>query len=296
MTELKNKVNNIVAGTSKYIKSEDEIRKSLQAEPVDGQTKRVTGQLTKATSIVAGKQSILTTEFTEESLSGYIKTNFHGELSKSVSKLIDTSLQNLVEERLELVNKRLNKTDIGKTYEKVQDIYTKIYESDVLLIDMKEKYTKSLSNKLSGSVSNSIKKFTSNKWVSLFVDGSQLSNDVTNSINSMVSTTIDQICSNQFIVDTTRQIKDTVTTLKKSATNYLNTQFKNEIAYGKKLKSAIKDRIQLYEAKKAEYLKKVTTYINDLRQKISSYLTKITTMVTEALTSAVKNLVSGIKL
>ena len=31
-----------------------------------------------------------------------------------------------------------------------------------------------------------------------------------------------------------------------------------EIAYGKKLKSAIKDRIQLYEAKKAEYLKKVT--------------------------------------
>ena len=69
---------------------------------------------------------------------------------------------------------------------------------------------------------------------------------------------------NQLIVDTTRQIKDTVTTLKKSATNYLNTQFKNEIAYGKKLKSAIKDRIQLYEAKKAElnelscmYLKKI---------------------------------------
>lgn len=296
MTELKNKVNTIVAASSKYIKSEEEIKKGLSTELVAGQTKIVNGQLKKVTSIVSGKNAILTTEFTEESLSGYIRTNFHGELSKSVSKLIDNSLQNLVEERLDLVNKRLKKTDIGKTYEKAQDIYKKIYESDVLLIDMKEKYTKSLSNKLSGSVSNSIKKFTSNKWVSLFVDGSQLSNDVTNSINSMVATTIDQICSNQLIVDTTRQIKDTVTTLKKSATNYLNTQLKNEIAYGKKLKSAIKDRIQLYEAKKAEYLKKVTTYINELRQKISSYLSKVTSMVTEALTSAVKNLVSGIKL
>ena len=289
MTALKNKVNEIVTGSGKLLKSEEEIKKKVSAGFIDN-------QYIKATSIVQSKQKLLIEEFTEESLAGYINTNFHVQLSDSVSKLIDTSLQSLVEERLELANKKLSDMDIGETYQKAQDIYEKIYESDVLLVDMKEKYTKSLSEKISGSVSSSINRFASNKWVSSFVDGSKLSNDVAGSINTMVATTIEQICSNQLIMDTSRQIKDTVITLKRSATDYLNTKFKNEMDYGRKLKSAIKNRIKLYEAEKAEYLKKVTTYINDLRQKINSYLSKVTTMVTEALTSAVKNLVSGIKL
>ena len=296
---LKDETNNIAINAKPYIRSDEEIQKNLYnelaADKVNQANNAYNNASNRATSLLLKPGQSGNTTFTEQDLAGYIRSNFHNELSDSVSKLIDNSMQSLVEERLDIVNKKLKKTEIGGIYEKATNIYNQIYKSDVLLMDMKSKYTKSLQGKLSGSVSNSINKFTSNKWVGMFIDGSKLSADITSSINTMVAETINAICSNQLIVDTTREIKDTVTALKKSATSYLETQFKDQIDYGKKLKSAVKDKIALYEAKKAEYLQKITSYITDLRNKISNYLTKLTTAITAKLTEAVRSLVSGIK-
>ena len=253
-------------------------------------------QLKKITSITE-KTQIKTTgdSVTKQDITNFVKVNFTGEISTSVIKLIDKSADDIVKEQLGAIGKKLDDTAIGERYNKAKAIYNDIYKSDELLANMRAKYTKSMTSSIENIVNKQMNKFTSNKWIGKIMANSQLGSQITKSINSMVTSAINQLLSNQLIKGVTDSVKNTVTAMKKKATNYLKETFSSQYEYANKLKQAVKDKIKLYEEAKAKYIKQVTEYITKLRNEVNAYIKRVTQTIADSLQSSIKGLTSGIK-
>lgn len=251
----------------------------------------------KATSIIKKSASKYTNNnpITAIDLSNYISTNYTGEISKSVTKLIDKSVDEMVKEELDLVNKRIDSSNIGEEYYKIKNTYSKIYNSEKLMAGMREKYTASMTKSVESIVNKQTKKLTNNRLLGKILVDSKLSEKITGQINSMVVSAINQMCSDEIIKGVTEPVKKTVTDMKKKAKSYLKTNLKSEIEYANKLKTAVQDKIKVFEEQRKKLIDSAIAYATKLKNMVSDYIKEATTAITESLQSAVKGMAGSIK-
>lgn len=253
-------------------------------------------ELKKVTSIIEKTPLNNSSDnITQQDITNFVKVNFTGDIATSVNKLIDKSADEIVKEQIGNLSNQLDNTEISKKYNEAKIAYEYIYKSDELLATMRAKYTKSMTSSIENIVDKQVNKFTSNKWVSKILGNSQFGKQITNSINSMVTTAINQLLSDQLIKGVTDSVKNTITEMKKKATNYLKENFSSQYEYGLKLKQAVKDKIKLYEEAKANYIKQVTEYVTKLKNEVSAYIKRITQTIADSLQSAIQGITSGIK-
>lgn len=230
-------------------------------------------------------------------LTAFVKTNFQGQLGDSVSLLINKSIDQIVEDQIGLKTKDLIKSDAGLLYQEGKAVYEKILKSEQTISHMRDTYTKGITDGVTNSVNKTLDKL-GNKGVGgavrNFLVQTQLAQAVTDSINLMVTSTIKALVNDQMIKNVSKQMIDTVKSIKKQCIGTLKNTFKNQLEYAKKLKTAIQDKFKAFEEAKAKFLKKITDVINDINQKISAYLTKVTQMITEKLTSLVAGALGGL--
>ena len=279
MSELTKAVQNIAQEANR---SKDAVAKNLSS---------------KATSIIKKSTSKYTDNnpITSIDLSNYILTNYTGEISKSVTKLIDKSVDEIVKEELDLVNRRIDSSNIGEEYSQIKSTYSKIYNSDKLMAGMREKYTASMTKSIESIVNKQTKKLTNNKLLGKILVDSKLSEKITGQINSMVVSAINQMCSDEIIKGVTEPVKKTVTDMKKKAKSYLETNLKSEIEYANKLKTAVQDKIKVFEEQRKKLIDSAIAYATKLKNMVSDYIKKVTTAISESLQSAVKGMAGSIK-
>ena len=251
----------------------------------------------KATSIIKKSASKHTNNnpIITSDLSNYISTNYTGEISKSVIKLIDKSVDEIVKDELNLVNRKIDSSNIGEEYEKIKNTYSKIYNSDKLMAGMREKYTAAMTKNVENIVNRQTKNLTNNRILGKILADSKISEKITGQINSMVVSAINQICSDELIKGVPEPVKKAVTDMKKKAKNYLETNLKSEIAYANKLKTAIQDKIKVFDEQRKKLIESVTAYATKLKNMVSEYIKKVTTALSESLQSAVKGMAGSIK-
>lgn len=251
----------------------------------------------KATSIIKKSASKYTNNnpITASDLSNYISTNYTGEISKSVTKLIDKSVDDIVKEELNLVNRKIDSSNVGEEYAKIKSTYSKIYNSDKLMAGMREKYTTAMTKNVENIVNKQTKKLTNNRILGKILADSKLSEKITGQINSMVVSAINQMCSDELIKGVTEPVKKAVIDIKKKAKSYLETNLKSEIAYANKLKTAIQDKIKVFDEQRKKLIESVTAYATKLKNMVNEYIKKVTTALSESLQSAIKGAAGSIK-
>lgn len=297
--KLSDEVSKIYTSTIKQsdlTKTTEKIKEEITSATNTQINKITQEQLKKVTSIIEKTPLNNSSDnITQQDITNFVKVNFTGDIATSVNKLIDKSADEIVKEQIGNLSSQLDDTEIGKKYSEAKLAYEYIYKSDELLATMRAKYTKSMTSSIENIVDKQMNKFTSNKWVGKILGNSQLGKQITNSINSMVTTAINQLLSDQLIKGVTNSVKNTVTEMKKKATNYLKENFSSQYEYGLKLKQAVKDKIKLYEEAKAKYIKQVTEYITKLKNEVSAYIKRITQTIADSLQSAIQGITSSIK-
>ena len=230
-------------------------------------------------------------------LTAFVKTNFQGQLGDSVSLLINKSVDQIVEDQIGLKTKDLAKSDVGLLYQEGKAVYEKILKSEQTMGQMRDAYTKGITDGVTNSVNSTLDKLGNKGMggiVRNFLVQTQLAKAVTDSINLMVTSTIKAIVNDQMIKNVSKQMIDTVKSIKKKSLDTLKKTFKNQLEYANKLKTAIKDKFKKFEEAKAKFLKKITEAVNEINKKINEYLTKVTKAITEKLTSLVTGAIGGL--
>ena len=83
--------------------------------------------------------------------------------------------------------------------------------------------------------------------------------------------------------------------MKKKAKSYLETNLKSEIEYANKLKTAVQDKIKVFEEQRKKLIDSAIAYATKLKNMVSDYIKKVTTAISESLQSAVKGIAGSIK-
>ena len=211
-------------------------------------------------------------DFVLDMRTAYDAPNFTIEINKIIDKQIDTLVLSKVRE----ARKKYNDSSLNSAIQTANAYYKKILNSEKLLTDMRNDYTKAITKSVGNSIENKFNKLDKKlgKYGRLILPASMLGKNISNFVTGTIAGIIEAIVSNQAIAKVSSDIINTVNRLKKSAMDQVTKTFKNQIDYGKKLKKAVEDQIARYKKLKDHYIAQAQAYVTKLQNAILDQVMK----------------------
>ena len=198
------------------------------------------------------------------------------DMGKIVNQLIDNQIDSMVKDQVKKARAAYNDSSINRAMETAEAYYKKALNSEKLLSEMRDDYTKALNKSISNKITSAFDKLAiGGKWGQLILPTSLIGKQVANVITSSVQLLINSVAGHKVIANVSKDIVDTVNRLKKAATDQFKNAFSNQIDYAKKLKKAIVDKIEMYNKLKEKYIAKMQAYVNKLQQAITDQIKRI---------------------
>ena len=198
------------------------------------------------------------------------------DMGKIVNQLIDNQIDSMVKDQVKKARAAYNDSSINCAMETAEAYYKKALNSEKLLSEMRDDYTKALNKSISNKITSAFDKLAiGGKWGQLILPTSLIGKQVANVITSSVQLLINSVAGNKVIANVSKDIVDTVNRLKKAATDQFKNAFSSQINYAKKLKKAIVDKIEMYNKLKEKYIAKMQAYVNKLQQAITDQIKRI---------------------
>lgn len=269
--KLKNSVDN---ATIKNIK-----------KTVEDETKDVSENLEKTTEAVKkeAKDTIMsaTKELDKEiqniNINAQVKEQIENiNVNKIVTELIDNQVDSIVKDQVKKARSVYNDSSISTAINTAEAYYSKILNSEKLMSDMRDDYTNAINKQISKKIIGVFDNLNiGGKWGQKILPASLIGKQISNVVTASIQTLINSVASNKAIAKVSKDIVDTVNRLKKAAAEKIKDTFTSQIAYAKKLKKAIEDKIDLFNKKKDEYIKKMQAYVDKLQTAITEQIAKI---------------------
>ena len=221
-----------------------------------------------------------------------IRKRFNGhEVQDMVTNLIDKQIEDIVSKEVKKAKKLYNSSNINEALANAQSYYNKILSSEKILTDMKTDYTEVLSKKINGSINDKlldIQNSIGGKWGRKILGNSKIASKITNFVNREVKIVIDAIITDKTIANVSQDIINTVNRLKKASEDQLKKTFSGAIAYSKKVRKAVQDKIKEFNELKKKYIEKMQAEVDRLKNIISEEVKKIEDAVISEISKVIK--------
>lgn len=237
-------------------------------------------------AVSAGKQTL--DIITKDSLLAF---NF-GDISLAVNDLIDKSVDDIVTDELRKI--RFNTfvdSSLGDALGTAEIYYKKILNSQHIMTSMRNNYTSALTKNINNVINDKLNDLTGalgGKYARKILARSKLASVLTNVVNTQVSGVINAIINDKMIADVSNDIITTVNKLKSSAEQQIQTTFKNEIAYYKKIEKSVQDQIQKFEQQKQIYQQKLQAEVQRLKDAINAEIKKVEKAIVNEISKVIK--------
>ena len=252
----------------------------------------VDSTLKKATGTTKDYVKNITSQVESVNIGDMIKQSFKAtDIAFMVNDLVDKSVEKMVADEVKKARADFNTSDIGSALATAESYYKKVLNSEYLLTSMRNDWTKSLTKSINSKVNSqllSLQKSIGGDIGRKLLAKSKLSSTLTKAISAEVSAAINTIVSNKAIATVSQDIVNTVTTMQKKMQDQLNTQFKDQIAYYKKIEKAVQDKIELFNKEKAKYEERLKSEVTKLQNKINAEVKKIEQAVVNEISKVVK--------
>ena len=209
-------------------------------------------------------------------------------LKKSVDKMIQDEIK---KGRLSLQTSKL-----GSTYATARAYYKKLYDGSFKMTQLRNKTAENISKSISQRINDKVARWQNGlpTWQKRVLANSKLMSSLTSIVKQETRNCIEAIFSDSVI----KNVNDALIKNLKKTKNWINEQikknFSSQIAYLKKLRSAIQDKIKLYTEMKKKFEKRIATMLNQFKEKLASALKDFTSKMVDSLKGSVK--ISGIKI
>lgn len=208
-----------------------------------------------------------------------------------VNDLLDDSIEDIVAEQIKKARNVYNDSSINFALSTAEAYYTKILNSQVIMTQMRNDYTKVLQKKASGLVNDKLydlQEKMGEKWAGKLLGKTKIASTIDNVINTEISNCINAIINDKMIADVSSDIINTVNRIYESSQSQLENQFKNEIAYYQKIEKSIKDKVELFEKEKKKYEQKMAEEVARLQKAIADQIKKIEDIVISEISKVIK--------
>lgn len=220
-----------------------------------------------------------------------------------VNDLLDKSIEDIVDEQVRKARNVYDDSSINFALSTAEAYYTKILNSQIIMTDMRDDYTKVLQKKATGLVNDKISDLQEKmggKWAGKLLGKTKIASTIDNVINTEIANCVNAIINDKMIADVSADIINTVNKVYESSQKQLETQFKDEIAYYQKIEKAIQDKVELFEKEKQKYEQKMAEEVARLQNAINDQIKKIENAVISEISKVIKidagSIVGGIGL
>lgn len=301
MTQLNKSVEAIVTKTgSELNKAKDKYTEKLKNKTTKKVEKSAEKLAEKATSTVNKKVETVTTtiDAKSEELSKMIKKTVDVDLEKPIMNFLDSSVENVVKSQLAPLGIK-NLSDAEKVLQ-AESMFKSAYKAldmSALTKDYSKTAEERINSIVNGGIDSVSKLFGSNS-VNKYLSNSKMAQIISKSITTEFCNAMKAIQDSklmQSLTEYSKKITASVIAIQKSMQEKIKAgigKVNTEVA---KLKTAVKDKLEMFNKKKAEYMAKLNEQITTLKKKINEYMKKISTMLVNEIKKVLSNIGSGIK-
>jgi hypothetical protein len=218
------------------------------------------------------------------------------DIALAVNDLIDKSVDDIVMDEIKKIKYNLFvDSSLGEAISTADLYYKKILNSNHIMTKMRNDYTSSLTKNINNTINDKLNSLTSNKYARKILAKSKLGSTLTNMINTQVAGIINSIVSDKVIANVSNDIVTTITKLKSNAKAQLQTTFKNEIAYYKKIEKSVQDQIKKFEEQKQIYQQKLQAEVQRLKDAINAEIKKVEKAIVNEISKVINLDAAGFK-
>ncbi len=246
----------------------------------------------KATGTTKDYVKNITSEVNSINIGDMIKQSFKTtDVAYMVNDLVDKSIEEMVADEVRKARTKFDTSDIGSALNTAESYYRQILNSDFIMKNIRDDWTKSLTKSINTKINSQLYQLQKSIGGDIgrkLLAKSKISSILTKAISTEVTSAINAIVSNKAIATVSQDIINTVTTMQKKMQDQINTQFKNEIAYYKKIEKAVQDKIDLFNKEKAKYEERLKNEVTKLQNAINAEVKKIEQAVVNEISKVVK--------
>ncbi len=231
----------------------------------------------KATEVISEASQKAVDEIKEINITKQVEDQFKSlEIQDLVDNLIEKQIDETVKDKVKEARQAYNTSSLGNAVATAEAYYGKILNSEKLLSDMRNDYTKDLNKTITAAINQKLSNINiGGKWGKKLLAQSKIVSSLTKFVTRETAAIINSVISNKAIATVSKDIINTINRLKTSTMNQLNKTFKDQIAYAKKLKKAVEDKIKLFNKEKEKYIKKMQAYVDKLKKAVTEQVKKI---------------------
>ena len=267
--------------------SKDTVSKSIKT----GTTTTIDNALKKSTTNIEKSLGELTKELLTDK-GGSVSIN--GILNSVMKKSVDQ----IINDEIKKGKLSFQTSQLGTTIAKVRSYYKKLFDGDVIMLNLRNKAEKNIAKTLTQALNDKLSSWQNGlqDWQKRLLANSKLASTLTNFIKVQTNNCIKAIFGDNLIKGINNTLLKNLTNIKDAIKTQFNTTFKGAIEYATKLRKAIADKIEAFKEMKKKFEQHISSIVNEYKKKIAEAIQNFTQKLVSTITSSIKVSLGSIKL
>ena len=211
--------------------------------------------------------------------------------------MMGKTIDKMIEEQIDKGKLSLQTSKLGTTYATAYAYYKKLYDGSIIMTELRNKTEKNIAKTINQRINDKVASWQKGlpNWQKKLLANSKLMSSLTAAVNVETKKYIEAIFSDKTIKGINDAVIGNLKKIKNTINETIQVNFKDQIAYVKKLRTAIQEKIVFYQKLKKEYEQKIQKTLDEFKKQLTNVISKFTEKLVSTLTSAIKINVGSIK-
>lgn len=220
--------------------------------------------------------------------------SINGVLNSVMKKTVDQ----IINDEIKKGSLSFQTSKLGTTIAKVRSYYKKLYDGDVIMLNLRNKAEKNITKAITQSLNDKLASWQKGlpNWQKRLLANSKLASSLQSFLKIQTQNCIKSIFGDSLISGINNKLLKNLTNIKDAIKTQFNTTFKGAIEYAAKLQKAIAEKIVQFQEMKKKFEQHISSIINEYKKKISEAIQNFTNKLVSTITSSIKVSLSGVKL
>ena len=278
---------------NKQVNLIDNLGKAIE-ETLKDSTKKTTDIIKKKSEQITSNINTATADGLAKEIFGIKKDTFVGNL---VDDMMGKTIDKMIEEQIDKGKLSLQTSKLGTTYATAYAYYKKLYDGSIIMTELRNKTEKNIAKTINQRINDKVASWQKGlpNWQKKLLANSKLMSSLTAAVNVETKKYIEAIFSDKTIKGINDAVIGNLKKIKNTINETIQVNFKDQIAYVKKLRTAIQEKIVFYQKLKKEYEQKIQKTLDEFKKQLTNVISKFTEKLVSTLTSAIKINVGSIK-
>ncbi len=220
--------------------------------------------------------------------------SINGVLNSVMKKTVDQ----IINDEIKKGSLSFQTSQLGTTIAKVRSYYKKLYDGDVIMLNLRNNAEKNITKAITQSLNDKLASWQKGlpNWQKRLLANSKLASSLQSFLKVQTQNCIKSIFGDSLISGINNKLLKNLTNIKDAIKTQFNTTFKGAIEYAAKLQKATAEKIVQFQEMKKKFEQHISSIINEYKKKISEAIQNFTNKLVSTITSSIKVSLSGVKL